>query len=102
MINMGRANEKEILRVFLRFVFLTSVINKVSAQFETTGIPTVTANATSMHIKRLLKIFSNFDMHVSLSKIVQMILFFVDESFRYWNPFKMLIQLFFKAIKSYG
>nr|XP_022290316.1 uncharacterized protein LOC111101946 isoform X2 [Crassostrea virginica]XP_022290324.1 uncharacterized protein LOC111101946 isoform X2 [Crassostrea virginica] len=46
MINMGRANGKEILRVFLTFVFLTSVINKVSAQFETTGIPTVTANAT--------------------------------------------------------
>ena len=100
MINMGRANGKEILRVFLTFVSLTSVINKVSSQFETTGIPTVTANATSMHIKRLLKIFLNFDMHVSLSKIVQMILFFVVESLRYWSPFKMLMH-FFKAIKSY-
>ena len=48
MINIGRANGNDILQVFLAFIILTNVITKASAQFDTTGNPTVTANATSM------------------------------------------------------
>ena len=48
MINIRRANGNEILQVFLAFIILTNVITKASAQFNTTGNPTVTANATSM------------------------------------------------------
>lgn len=59
MTDLRREHGSESLLVFLTFVILTSVLTKASAQFDTTGVPTVTANATSMDNKRLPYIFSN-------------------------------------------
>ncbi|XP_078333705.1 uncharacterized protein LOC111101935 [Crassostrea virginica] len=61
MTDLRREHGSESLLVFLTFVILTSVLTKASAQFNTTGVPTVTANATICPVFILIPSFLETD-----------------------------------------
>lgn len=59
MTDLRKPHGSERLLVFLTCVILTTGITNVLAQFDTTRVPTFTADAKSIHNKRHLYISSN-------------------------------------------